>query len=92
MFPVSLAAKAKSLGFTAEELKALTVPTKDIYFVDVEDKKNGGLIQGDHHNSSASKYFHDDLIKKLKGGTSKTEEISIIDKIHNKNMRYKSKC
>jgi RHS repeat-associated protein len=92
MFPVSLAAKAKSLGFTAEELKALTVPTKDIYFVDVEDKKNGGLIQGDHHNSSASKYFHDDLIEQLKGAKSKKAARKIIRTMHNTHMRYKPKC
>ncbi|KES12903.1 Rhs family protein, partial [Snodgrassella alvi SCGC AB-598-P14] len=91
MFPVSEAVKAKSLGFTAQELKAMAAPTKDIYFVDVVDKKTGNLIQGDHHRSSASKYFHDDLIKQLQGAKSKKQAQKIITTMHEKHMRYKSK-
>ncbi|MWP61184.1 MULTISPECIES: hypothetical protein [unclassified Gilliamella] len=91
-FPVVLAAKTKSLGFTAQELKAMAVSTKDIYFVDIENKKTGILIQGDHHNSNASKYFHDNLIKKLSGVKSKREAERTIMSMHNKHIRYKSKC
>ena len=41
MFPFSEAVKAKSLGFTAQELKAMAPLIEDIYFVDVVDKKQG---------------------------------------------------
>ena len=92
MFPVSLAAKAKSLGFTAQELKAMTVPTKDIYFVDVTNKKTGALIQGDHHGTKAGSYFHKELIKRLNRAKSKKQAMDIIEQTHKKHMRYKSGC
>ncbi|PIT13377.1 hypothetical protein [Snodgrassella alvi] len=92
MFPVSLAAKAKSLGFTAQELKALTVPTKDIYFTGVKHGKTGEILEGAHHGSRAGRWFHKELIRKLKGAKSKTQAMDIIDNMHEKHMRKKSKC
>ncbi len=92
MFPVSEAAKAKSLGFTAQELKALTVPTKDIYFTGVKHGKTGEILEDAHHGSRAGRWFHKELIGKLKGATSKKEAQKIIKDMHKKHMRYKSKC
>ncbi|PIT14232.1 RHS repeat domain-containing protein [Snodgrassella alvi] len=92
MFPVSLAAKAKSLGFTAEELKALTLPTKDIYFTGVKHGKTGEILEGAHHGTGAGSWFHKELIGELKGAKSKTEAKKIIESMHTKHMRYKLKC
>ncbi|PIT14907.1 hypothetical protein [Snodgrassella alvi] len=92
MFPVSLAAKAKSLGFTAQELKAMTVSTKDIYFTGVKHGKTGEILEGAHHGSRAGRWFHIDLMEQLNGATSKKEAQKIIKDMHKKHMRYKSKC
>ncbi len=86
-FPVSLAPKAKTLGFTAEELKEMTVPTKDITFVDVTDKKGKPVPDGAHHHSRAGRHFHNKLIADLKKAETKNEALAIIERHHNKHMR-----
>ena len=85
-FPVAMAAKAKELGFTAEELKGMTVETKKITFVDVPDGK-GGLLSGKHHSSSASSIFHSKLMNELKDAKTKGEAMDIINKHHEAHMR-----
>lgn len=89
MFPVSEAAKARELGFTAEEIKKMTVDTDRITFVDVVDG-DGNIVSGKHHSSSASWNFHDKLIKDLQ--KSKAEAKKIIAKHHKKHMRLDVGC
>ncbi len=77
-FPVSLAPKAKELGFSAEELLSMTRPTKDITFTGVKDNDGNTISDGGHHCSSAGRHFHNQLIAKLKNATSKAEALGII--------------
>lgn len=80
-FPVSMAAKAKELGFSAQELKGMTTPTKDVWFQNVPDPKNPGqTLQGPHSTGTAlpagqsgraSSAAHDILIGKLDAATTK---------------------
>jgi hypothetical protein len=88
MFPVSMAAKAKAkeLGFTAEELKNMTVDTQKITFVDVPDG-SGNLLSGKHHSSSASSIFHNNLMNDLSNTKTKTEAKDIIKKHHDTHMK-----
>jgi hypothetical protein len=86
MFPVSIASKAKELGFTAEEIKAMAIDTKKIKFVDVPDGA-GNLLEGNHHSSSASSIFHNNLIEDLNGAKTKLEAKKIIAKHHKAHMR-----
>ncbi|MCE5990385.1 RHS domain-containing protein, partial [Pseudomonas sp. LM20] len=87
MFPVSIASKAKELGFTAQELKEMTVPTKDITFVGVTDKHGNPVPDGPHHGSRAGRLFHNNLIKDLNGAQSKAQALSVIDSHHSKHMK-----
>lgn len=91
MFPVSLAAKAKELGFTAQELKRYVVETKRITFINVTDSKGRPIPNGSHHGSSAGRYFHNKLIADLKQATSKREAKMIIARHHRKHMKL-SRC
>lgn len=85
MFPVAIAVEAKRLGFTATELKVMTIPTRGLKF------EYGGMI-GLHHRSSASKLFHDDLIDQLKSATTKEQAKNIITDMHNNHViGYNSK-
>ncbi|GLO31804.1 hypothetical protein PPUN12996_38620 [Pseudomonas putida] len=87
MFPVSIASKAKELGFTAQELKEMTVSTKDITFVGVTDKHGNPVPDGPHHGSRAGRLFHNNLIKDLNGAQSKAQALSVIDSHHSKHMK-----
>ncbi|MGF6394562.1 RHS repeat-associated protein [Pseudomonas plecoglossicida] len=87
MFPVSIASKAKELGFTAQELKEMTVPTKDITFVGVTDKHGNPVPDGPHHGSSAGRNFHNKLIKDLVKTQSKVEALGVIDTHHRNHMK-----
>ncbi|RZJ94244.1 MAG: hypothetical protein EOO60_03490, partial [Hymenobacter sp.] len=69
MFPVSLAAKAKELGFTHGELMDMTMPTDQVWFENVPDGK-GNFHDGPHskgaplpkgQSSKASSRFHEHL-------------------------------
>ncbi|GFD83746.1 RHS repeat domain-containing protein [Tenacibaculum sp. IMCC1] len=87
MFPVSQAAKAKELGFTAEEIKKMTVETDRIIFTNVKDKRGNILPDGKHHGSRAGRHFHNKLIEDLKGAKTKLEAKKIIAKHHKKHMK-----
>ncbi|WP_298479643.1 RHS repeat-associated core domain-containing protein [uncultured Maribacter sp.] len=86
-FPVSTSPEMRNLGFTAEELKDATTPTKGLDFVDVYDPKTGELVSGSHHKSSASKLFHDDLIRKLKKAKTKMDAILLVQNKHDKHVK-----
>ena len=86
MFPVSIAHKAKELGFTAEEIKSMSVDTGKITFVDVPDDL-GNLLEGKHHASSASSFFHNRLIEDLNKAKTKPEAMDIIKKHHDAHMK-----
>lgn len=87
MFPVSMAGKAKELGFTAEEIKALTVDTDKITFTGVTDRAGNLIPDGGHHGSRAGRHFHNKLIADLDGAKSKQEALDIIQKHHNAHMK-----
>ena len=80
-FPVSMADKAKKLGFTASELKGLTTPTSDVQFKDIPDPKNPGKFLEDPHSTGetlpkgqsirASSIAHIMLADKLEGTKTK---------------------
>ncbi|MEC3875491.1 RHS repeat-associated core domain-containing protein [Chryseobacterium salviniae] len=89
MFPVCLAPKLKALGFTAEEIKNATVPTKGLVFKDVPDPKTGALLTGAHHKSAASKVFHDNLIGDLSKAKSKIAAKRISKRHHAKHVKVK---
>ncbi|MEQ1976039.1 hypothetical protein ABLA76_09400, partial [Xenorhabdus sp. SGI240] len=78
MFPVSLAAKAKELGFTAEELKKYVVDTDKITFTNVTDSKGHPVPDGGHHGSRAGRHFHNKLIADLKNAKSKFDAKKIM--------------
>ena len=94
-FPVSMATKAKELGFTASELKELTTPTSDVWFKDIPDPKNPGeFLEGPHsagktlpkgQSSRASSIAHDMLGDKLEGAKTKR---GAIQRIRNFAERY----
>ncbi|KMK17101.1 hypothetical protein ABW09_17975 [Pluralibacter gergoviae] len=88
-FPVSLASKAKELGFSAEELKATTVPTSDITFVNVTDRLGNPVPDGPHHGSKAGRHFHNKLIADLTNAENKLHAIDIIETHHSAHMRLK---
>ena len=87
MFPVSIASKAKELGFTAQELKEMTVPTKDITFVGVTDKHGNPVADSPRDGSSAGRNFHNKLIKDLIKTQSKVEALGVVDTHHRNHMR-----
>ncbi|EXS33434.1 RHS repeat-associated core domain protein [Acinetobacter sp. 826659] len=91
MFPVSMAAKAKELGFTHKELMKMTIDTKSITFVDVPNSKRE-LKTGKHpcpgvYNSAASSNFHKRLMSDLNTATSKQDAINIINRQNYNHMR-----
>ncbi|WP_231659948.1 RHS repeat domain-containing protein, partial [Pseudomonas sp. CDFA 610] len=90
MFPVSIAAKAKELGFSAQELRELTVPTKDVTFVGVTDALGNPVPDGSHHNSSAGRNFHNKLIRDLAKTQTKAQALSVIDAHHRAHMKLGS--
>lgn len=65
----------------------MTVPTKGTVFTGVKDANGKVVADGAHHSSSASKLFHDKLIKDLKGAKTKAEAKRIISTSHKKHMR-----
>jgi hypothetical protein len=87
MFPVSMAAKAKELGFTAEQIMKMSVDTNKITFVNVTDAKGAPIASGGHTNTSAGRHFHNKLISDLKGASTKKAAKKIIGKHHRKHMR-----
>lgn len=88
IFPVSMAPKAKGLGFSAKKLKDMSVETSRITFVDVVDPKTGTIIDsGKHHSSRASWHFHDQLMDDLDGAKTKAEAKKIIADRHKTHMR-----
>jgi len=99
-FPVSLASKARQLGFTAQELKRMTVSLngdKRVFFENVLDKK-GNLHSGPHstgkarlpgESGKASSNFHKNLEKDLLASKTKREAKRVINKHHNKHMRMR---
>ncbi|XTZ38660.1 hypothetical protein ACQYRI_00940 [Salmonella enterica] len=89
MFPVSMAAKAKELGFSAQELKAMTVPTNEITFVGITDKKGNLVPDGPHHGSKAGRHFHNKLINELNRAETKLHAKQIIASHHTRHMRLK---
>ncbi len=91
MFPVSQAVKAKKLGFTASELKKMSVDTERVTFKNVLDRDGNLLPDGKHHSSAASWHFHDKLIEDLKKAKSKTEAKKIIAKHHKAHMSLSCK-
>ncbi|MEK9495002.1 RHS repeat-associated core domain-containing protein, partial [Photorhabdus sp. P32] len=92
LFPVSLAAKAKELGFTAEELKKYVVDTDKITFTNVTDSKGNPVPDGGHHGSRAGRHFHNKLIADLKEATNKLDAKKIIGEHHRNHMIYNRKC
>jgi hypothetical protein len=91
MFPVSQAAKARELGFTAEEIKKMSVDTDRITFTGVTDSSGNLLPDGTHHNSRTGRHFHNKLIKDLQGAKTKLEAKKIIAKHHKAHMKLKCK-
>ncbi|WP_256262431.1 RHS repeat-associated core domain-containing protein [Pseudomonas gingeri] len=91
MFPVSLAAKAKELGFTAQELKKYVVDTDRITFTNVTDAKGRPVPDGGHHGSRAGRHFHNKLIAELETATSKRQAKVIIARNHRNHMKL-SRC
>lgn len=89
MFPVSMAAKAKELGFSAQQLKRMTVQTSRITFVDVTDKRGNSVPDGPHHGSRAGRHFHNKLIDDLNRAETKLEAKKIIVSHHRRHMRLK---
>ena len=87
-FPVSMAEKAKELGFTVEELKKLSTPTGDVWFQNIPDPRNpGAVLEGPHsqgkklppgQSGRASSIGHDILIGSLEGASSKRSAIARI--------------
>lgn len=88
-FPVSMAGKAKELGFTFGELEKLTVKTAGIRFTGVTDSRGVSVPDGDHHGSSAGRHFHIKLMNALKGANTKPEAEAIIKSHHDKHMEDK---
>lgn len=85
MFPVSITADAKRLGFAPYELRNMTLNTKDIVF-------HYGIHRGKHHKSTDSSLFHQDLITQLKATKTKAEAIKIIEDMYKRHVvGYKSK-
>lgn len=95
MFPVSMAAKAKELGFTHAELMGKTMPTSGLMFDNVTDRF-GNTHSGPHstgmplppgQSGKASSWFHKNLMADLQGATTKAEALDIIDRHHNTHCR-----
>ena len=80
-FPVSAAAKAKSLGFTPQELRSMVLKTEGLVFTFKEKV-------GEHHKSEASSLFHTALLAKLtdKKLRSKKKALEIIEEMHSKHV------
>jgi RHS repeat-associated protein len=87
MFPVCIASKAKELGFTAEEIKSMSVDTRKITFTGVTDSAGNALAEGAHHGSKAGRHFHNKLIKDLNSASTKQEALDIIKKHHDTHMK-----
>jgi RHS repeat-associated protein len=88
LFPVSMAPKAKELGFKADELKKMSVDTNKITFVNVPDRKTGEILpDGLHHQSKASSHFHYTLMEALETAGTKTEAKRIIAQHHKNHMK-----
>ncbi|WP_233789023.1 RHS repeat-associated core domain-containing protein [Dickeya zeae] len=87
LFPVSLAGKAKELGFTAEELKKYVVDTNRVTFTKVTDSNGSPVPDGGHHGSRAGRHFHNKLISDLENATSKVEAKKIIARHHRNHMK-----
>ncbi|WP_274793670.1 RHS repeat domain-containing protein [Lysinibacillus irui] len=99
LFPVSDAAKARELGFKAEELKKMAIDKDKFIFVDVPDK-DGNLHTGPHstgkkrignQSSKASSNFHIHLSNALQGANTKREARLIIGQYHRKYMKVSCK-
>ncbi|MGI4737446.1 MAG: DUF6531 domain-containing protein [Janthinobacterium lividum] len=90
MFPVSMAAKAKELGFTHAELMGKTLPTSGLNFDNVPDRF-GNIHSGPHstgmplpagQSGKASSWFHKNLMTDLQGATTKSEALATIERHH----------
>ena len=57
MFPVSMASKAKELGFTAEDIMKMSVDTSRITFVNVTKSNGVSVDAGAHTGTSAGRPF-----------------------------------
>ena len=97
MFPVSMADKAKSLGFTYDELMDMTMDREKVWFEGVPDKYGNthsgphstGMPLPDGQSGKASSWFHKKLSAELEGATTKSQAKRIIKKLHNKYVNYK---
>ena len=98
-FPVSMAAKARELGFTHSELSIMSDETTKIQFENVLDSKGQIIDAGRHpspeigdkpriYNSRASRYFHAGLADELALATTKEEAKAIIAKHNAAHLRY----
>lgn len=96
-FPVSMASKAKELGFTYSELMDMTVERSKVWFENVADRF-GNIHSGPHstgaklpegQSGKASSWFHKNLMEDLDGAKTKQEALDIINKHHNAHMKYK---
>ena len=64
----------------------MSVDIGKITFVDVPDDL-GNLLEGKHHASSASSFFHNRLIEDLNKAKTKPEAMDIIKKHHDAHMK-----
>ena len=62
--PVSQAVIAKKWGVTAEQIKAWTTPTKEVYFRNIKDKK--GIVRNGFHGGQGSTSAHNQIIDMMK--------------------------
>ncbi|WP_199914969.1 RHS repeat-associated core domain-containing protein, partial [Xanthomonas fragariae] len=96
-FPVSMAAKAKSLGFSYEELMKLSSPVDDVWFENVADpRRPGAILSGPHstgkplpagQSSRASSHAHIDLSNRLGRANTKLGAVRIIKKFMRQHVR-----
>ncbi|MGS0641076.1 RHS repeat-associated core domain-containing protein [Xanthomonas oryzae] len=96
-FPVSMAAKAKSLGFSYEELMKLSSPVSDVWFENISDPRSAGsTLNGPHstgkplpagQSSRASSLAHIDLSNRLGGAKTKLGAVRIIMRFMRQHVR-----
>lgn len=91
MFPVSMAAKTRELGFTHAELMDMTMPRDQVWFENVPGRPSD-IHMGPHstgavllagQSSKASFWFHKNLEAELRHAISKEQARAIIRAHHN---------